>query len=459
MRYSKYITTFSAIGDFLIFNLLFIFSFCYLKHFEYGCIHRNALLFYIYINLSWGVTLSIFQPYSIERETSKKEIFYVYLKSVIFFLPLFLLFFQIISFNYYPRSQVKYLFPIFLIVLLTWRYSVYFVFILYRRAGYNFRNVIIVGNNETGNELKEYFIKNPWAGYHFKGFFTFNNSNKKDVKGTYQDIEAFIINNKIDEIYLVSSDLSDDVYKIINKVIGKHSVKIRFVPALGHFSFMSVKLIKLDSIHVLKIQESPLMFWYNRLIKRLFDFLFSFLIILIILSWLIPLVALINIITGNKGNIFFIQLRTGVNNKPFKLIKFRSMYKNAESDTKQVTKNDIRITTFGKFLRKTSIDEIPQFINVFKGQMSVVGPRPHMLNHTDEYKNMVKKFMIRHSIKPGITGYSQVRGLRGEIKRIRDLKNRIKYDLYYVENWTFNLDMKIILLTILKLLKGDTSAY
>jgi putative colanic acid biosynthesis UDP-glucose lipid carrier transferase len=135
------------------------------------------------------------------------------------------------------------------------------------------------------------------------------------------------------------------------------------------------------------------------------------------------------------------------------------MYKNAESDTKQVTKNDIRITTFGKFLRKTSIDEIPQFINVFKGQMSVVGPRPHMLNHTDEYKNMVKKFMIRHSIKPGITGYSQVRGLRGEIKRIRDLKNRIKYDLYYVENWTFNLDMKIILLTILKLLKGDTSAY
>jgi len=236
-------------------------------------------------------------------------------------------------------------------------------------------------------------------------------------------------------------------------------VKIRIVPYVSHFSFLSVKLTNYNTIPVLTFQRGPLSFWYNRLIKRFFDVGFSLIIIVLILSWLIPLVYLLNLLSGDGASLFFIQRRTGMDNKPFSLIKFRTMKKNDEADAKQVTKNDNRITTIGKFLRCSSIDEIPQFFNVLIGNMSVVGPRPHMLFHTDIYKEMVKKFMVRHTVKPGITGYAQVNGFRGEIKKTRDIKERIKMDIYYIENWSFSLDMKIIFLTIINLLKGDKAAY
>jgi len=265
--------------------------------------------------------------------------------------------------------------------------------------------------------------------------------------------------NNVNEIYIVSSSVHPDIYKVINQIIGKHSVKIRIIPALDYFSFMSVELTSFDTLPVIKIQEGPLMYWYNRFLKRGFDILFSILVIILVLTWLVPVVWLINWITGNLGSMFFVQQRTGINNQPFRLIKFRTMRKNFQADVKQATQDDNRITGFGKVLRKTSIDEIPQFINVFKGDMSVVGPRPHMLNHTADYKEMVKKFMVRHAVKPGITGYSQVRGCRGEIKRTRDIKDRIKFDLFYIENWSFSLDIKIIYLTIINLLKGEEKAY
>lgn len=459
MRYSKYISAISGIGDFILLNLLFNFLFCYLRHFDSVCGQTNAILFFLYINLAWIITVAIFHPYSTNRDVTKKQLFYTYLKSVVFLLPLFLLFFQVFPFNYFPRYQIKYLFPTFFIALLVWRFAFNFIFVLYRKAGYNYRNVVIIGNDNTGNELKQFFLNNAWAGYKFKGFFTYHDSNKRDVVGTYDELEQFVSEHNIDEIYIISGAVEEAIYKIIATIVGKNAVKIRIVPSLSNFSFKSVELTDFDTIPVLKIQEGPLNFWYYRLIKRAFDVGFSTLVIVLVLSWLIPLIGIINLLTGDKGNIFFIQQRTGIDNKPFRLIKFRTMRKNEEANTKQATKNDDRITTVGRILRKTSIDEIPQFINVFKGDMSVVGPRPHMLTHTDEYKEMVKRFMIRHSIKPGITGYSQVRGFRGEIKRTRDIKDRIKYDLYYIENWSFSLDMKIISITILNLLKGDKAAY
>jgi len=459
MRYSRYISVISAIGDFILLNLLFNVAFCYFKHFDHGCLQKNVVLFSLYINLAWIITAGIFKPYSTGRETNKKQLFFIYLKSVIFMLPLFLLFFQAFPFNYFPRYQIKYLFPIFFLVVLLWRFGLYYLFLLYRKAGYNYRNVVIVGNNETGNELRDYFENNLWTGYHFKGFFTHQPSNKKDVVGSYTNLEKYVKDFDINEIYLVSSDVHPDIYKVINQIIGKYSVKIRIIPALDYFSFMSVNLTNFDTLPVIKIQEGPLMFWYNRLLKRWFDILFSMLVILLVLTWLVPVVWLTNLLTGDTGSLFFIQLRTGLDNKPFKMIKFRTMKKNREADLIQATKGDERITKIGRLLRKTSIDELPQFFNVLAGNMSVVGPRPHMLNHTAEYKEMVKKFMVRHAVKPGITGYSQVRGHRGEIKKIRDLKDRIKFDLFYIENWSFSLDMKIIYLTIINLFKGEEKAY
>ena len=459
MRYSKYISIISAVGDFILLNALFNIAFCYYRQFDEACLQTNAVLFGLYINVAWIITASIFRPYNIGRETSKKQLLFIYLKSVIFMLPLFLLFFQVFPFNYFPRHQIKYLFPIFLVALLLWRFGLYYLFLLYRKAGYNYRNVIIIGNNETGNELRHYFESNPWTGYHFKGYFTHQPSNKKDVEGTYDELEEFVKNQYINEIYIVSSDVHPDVYKVINQITGKYSVKIRIIPALDYFSFMSVKLTNFDTLPVIKIQEGPLMYWYNWVLKRWFDIFFSWLIIVLVLTWLIPVVWLVNLLTGDSGSLFFVQQRTGINNKPFKLIKFRTMRKNNDANAKQATQDDNRVTPFGKVLRKTSIDEIPQFINVLKGDMSVVGPRPHMLKHTADYKEMVKKFMVRHAVKPGITGYAQVRGYRGEIKKTRDIKDRIKFDLFYVENWSFGLDMKIIYLTIINFIRGEEKAY
>ena len=459
MRYSRYLSTIAAIGDFLILNFLFVFIYCYQNNFGDVCNQTNAVIFYFYINFAWIITVSIFRPYKVDRVIGKKFILFTYIKSVIFLLPLFLLYFQVFTFNYLSREEIKFIFPVFLAALLVWRFSLYFILSWYRKAGYNYRNVVIIGNNETANDLKNYFMQTPWTGYRFKGFFTQQQSNKKDVVGTYNELEQYVVEHKIDELYLVSNHLHDSVFKVISSIVSKYPVKIRIVPDVSQFRYMSVKLVNYDSIPVLKIQRGPLSFWYNRFFKRFFDIFLSLIIIVFVLSWLIPLIWFINFLSGDSGNPFFVQHRTGLDNKPFKMIKFRTMKKNMDADVRQATKNDERITRIGRVLRKTSIDELPQFFNVLAGNMTVVGPRPHMLNHTDLYKELVKEFMIRHSVKPGITGYAQVRGKRGEIKRTRDIKERIKLDLYYIENWSFMLDLKIIFLTVLKILKGDKAAY
>ena len=190
----------------------------------------------------------------------------------------------------------------------------------------------------------------------------------------------------------------------------------------------------------------------------MFDLLFSTLIILAVLSWLTPLLWIL-IKIESKGPLFFKQVREGLNGHQFYCYKFRSMHQNDFEALKQTEKNDSRITKIGKFIRKTSIDELPQFINVFLGQMSVVGPRPHMLSQGEKFKSVVNKYAVRYFVKPGITGLAQVKGFRGEIETISDIQNRVKFDLFYIENWSFFLDIKIIFQTIFNALKGEKNAY
>ena len=246
--------------------------------------------------------------------------------------------------------------------------------------------------------------------------------------------------------------------KIITSLLGKYPISLRLIPDLENFSHRNLELLEYDMVPVMKIRQGPLNLWYNRAMKRTMDILISVTVIVLLLSWMVPVLFIIGIFSGDTS-VFFTQLRSGLDNKNFRVFKFRTMKKNNDADLKQVTEGDHRITKIGKFLRKTSIDELPQFINVLMGDMSVIGPRPHMLKHTEEYKNLASKFMIRHAIKPGITGYAQVKGFRGEIKKIRDIKDRIKYDLYYIENWTIWLDIKISYLTIANFFGGDENAY
>ncbi|TGD82217.1 exopolysaccharide biosynthesis polyprenyl glycosylphosphotransferase [Hymenobacter wooponensis] len=192
--------------------------------------------------------------------------------------------------------------------------------------------------------------------------------------------------------------------------------------------------------------------------KRAFDFLFSLCVTVLFLSWFIPLIAII-IKLDSRGPIFFKQLRTGKHNKPFYCLKFRSMRLNADADHKQATKGDARITKFGAFMRKTNIDELPQFINVLRGEMSVVGPRPHMLKHTEDYSRLIDNFMVRHLVAPGITGWAQVTGYRGETKETEAMEKRVNTDIWYIKNWSFMLDLKIVLLTVKQTFKGNENAY
>lgn len=458
MKYSKYIPLISAIGDLLILNFLFNFLFCYLRGFDPYCSSNITITFFLFINLAWTISASIFKAYKLDYTLHKKEILLIYIKTIIIFFFLFLLFFQVVSFGYYSRDNIKVLFPVFFALLILWRFFLYYVFLIYRKLGYNYSNVIIIGYNDTATQLKDYFKNNPWIGYRFNGFFTFQKSDRKEIIGTYNELEEFVRNNNIDEIYIMTDEIHQSVHKIISSIMGKHAVKIRLVPDLSDFSYMSLKIVNYDMVPVMKIQQGPLSFWYNGFVKRIFDISISIAVIVFILSWLIPILGIIDLFSHREG-IFFIQPRSGLNNKSFSVIKFRTMRKNNYAHTKQVTKDDDRITALGKFLRQTSIDELPQFFNVLFGNMSAVGPRPHMLKHTEEYKARVNKFMIRHAVKPGITGYAQVRGHRGEIKKIKDMKDRINLDVSYIENWSLWLDFKIVFLTLINIIKGDKKAY
>ena len=233
---------------------------------------------------------------------------------------------------------------------------------------------------------------------------------------------------------------------------------LKFVPDFRMFVNRNIHVDIVESIPILSFRSEPLEDIVASSKKRLFDVLFSLFIIIFLLSWLLPILAIL-IKLNSRGPVFFVQLRSGKDNKEFRCFKFRTLTVNADSDSKQVTRDDTRFTKFGKFLRKTSLDELPQFFNVFLGDMSVVGPRPHMLKHTEDYSRLLDEYMIRHFVKPGVTGWAQVNGFRGEIKEEEQLRKRIEHDIWYLENWSLWLDVRIIFLTFYVTFKGDKNAF
>jgi exopolysaccharide biosynthesis polyprenyl glycosylphosphotransferase len=234
-------------------------------------------------------------------------------------------------------------------------------------------------------------------------------------------------------------------------------IRLRITPDFSSFMQRKINVDFFGGIPVITLREEPLQYEFNRFLKRVFDIIFSLLVIILVMSWLLPIIAMLIKLTS-KGPVFFAQTRSGIDNKAFTCLKFRSMALNDYSDLKQATKNDPRVTKIGRFLRKSSLDEMPQFFNVLVGDMSVVGPRPHMIRHTEDYSKIVDGFMVRHLVLPGITGAAQVNGYRGETKSDEDMIVRVKYDVWYLENWTLLLDIKLIFLTVINLIKGSENA-
>jgi putative colanic acid biosynthesis UDP-glucose lipid carrier transferase len=277
-------------------------------------------------------------------------------------------------------------------------------------------------------------------------------------KGSFEQAFTFLNQNEVDEVFCLGKGLDQHSVGRLLEVSDNHVIRFRMLLDVYDYLPSSGQVEIINQIPVYRARVEPLQVPENAFLKRLFDIVFSVLVIVFLLSWLLPILAIL-IRLESKGPIFFKQKRTGLCNKDFYCLKLRSMYVNGDANKKQAVKNDKRITKMGAFLRKTSLDELPQFFNVFSGSMSVVGPRPHMLAHTEEYSALVRKYMVRHFSCPGITGWAQINGSRGETKTLNEMEKRVKLDVWYIENWSFILDMKIIFLTFWNVIKGDKNAY
>lgn len=343
------------------------------------------------------------------------------------------------------------------IILNIWSVFLHQIFKRYRLlSGNSFIKTIIIGSNKLTNRL-EFFLKNDkYHNFKYAGFFT--DKDQENKLGNFNECFKYIIREDIDEIFCSVKELSNDqITQLIN--FSDNNLKtLKFIPDNKYIFSKKLKYETYDLTPILSLREIPLKNSFNKVVKRAFDIVFSLLVILGFLSWFTPLLA-IAIKLESNGEIFFKQMRYGADFNLFACYKFRSMMANKESDKKQASKNDMRVTRIGKFIRKTSIDELPQFYNVLFGNMSVVGPRPLLLSHTDDYKNKINKFMVRHTVKPGITGLAQVSGYRGNIEKDLDMLNRVRYDIFYVDNWSLYLDLKIIIKTVVNVIKGEEKAY
>ena len=314
--------------------------------------------------------------------------------------------------------------------------------------GYHTNNAMVIGVNPTTLHLKKLIDSNPVLGFKFIGFVADHNPENIELLGDTNQLADLLDDHQI-EMLFVSFSIASGIpnYKEYLRLCNKKGVRMRFIPENQNFLKCKANLESVGSLVLINPQEIPLDNIYGRMMKRTFDVLFSSIFILLIFSWLLPILGLL-IRISSKGPILFVQKRTGVNNKTFNCYKFRSMYVNENANSLQATYNDSRITPVGKFMRSTNLDELPQFINVFLGQMSTVGPRPHMLEHTLKYSDLIEQYLVRHYVKPGITGWAQVNGFRGETDELWKMEKRVEYDMEYIRTWSFWRDLKIVFKTV-----------
>lgn len=438
-----------VIGDFLLLNLSILFSFYFTGHSFWPGGFSNDIYLFFFSNLAWLFLVMVSTPYSVNKGWTVSKV----LKSQLAFVFIHLLVVAYVVFFFkqsYPAFQIALIYLLFVPTFFGYR-----IFAFYLRKVFTAetlaKNYVLIGRNELANEIRKYFLVNPGAGYRFQGYLNFDGDNFSIVA-----VQNLCIEKNIHEIYCCVDVNETNLKELVT--FGLNSlIKVKIV-ARHESERRSIQLDRYDQLPGKGIATIPLDETVNQFFKRCFDIIFATLFTVFIASWLFPLIAIL-IKLDSPGPVFFVQLRSGKYNEPFRCLKFRTMKVNAQADTLQATKGDPRITQLGHFLRKTSIDELPQFINVLVGTMSVVGPRPHMLQHTDEYGKLIEEFMGRHYVKPGITGLAQCLGYRGETKNVTDMQNRVTMDRYYIEHWSFWFDVKIIFLTVVSLIRGSDKAF
>ena len=445
-RYSGFLRPISYTIDLLIIHVLA--NQFFEQNFEY-------LNYIIFVSLAWIVLSLRSNFYEIYRFTHVAKIMSLVGKQgIVFFLIVFAFFGYYNDVDTNPISIIKYVLLTMLYITIV-KFTVYYLLKKYRLLlRGNLRRVVIIGLNKKTDQLRNFFENNPEYGYNL--LKTFNISGKEKV--SIEECLDYILRNDIDEIYSSVAEIKNpDLLKLID--FADNNLKIlKFLPDNKEIYSKRLDFTYYGFLPILSLRKIPMDEPFNKFVKRSFDIVLSLFIILGILSWLTPLLGLI-IKLESKGPVFFKQKRNGLDYQEFFCYKFRSMRPNPEAHLHQVRKGDERITRVGRIIRKTSMDELPQFINVLKGEMSVVGPRPHMVSHTHMYAERIDKFMVRHFVKPGITGLAQVSGYRGEVESDSDIINRVKYDIFYLENWSLFLDLKIVFQTIYNAIRGDKKAY
>ena len=467
VKLTKYNKNVLFVSDILILNICFFLAkFLTINIFNNtNLIPENLFHFILYSNLIWILLSHVYGIYSIMRFDKAPKIISRTIKLIIIYLLILYLDIFFLRYNKISPLYIINYSILFSIIFILHRIFQIYILKSLRKKGVNNKKVIIVGINKNTIELSKTLNSELSFGYKILGFFKSEQTlNQVDyninILGIYDELFTYCTNNPVDEIYFSIENFEHSEIRKVVRFCDSHFIRFKIVPNFQNENIFNNRLL-IDFYGdnpVIVLRKEPLEKQSNILVKRLFDLSFSLLIILCLYPLIFPLVFIIQKLSS-KGPVFFMQKRSGQDNKVFKCIKFRTMYINKYDNLTGTLKNDPRITPFGKILRKSRIDELPQFINVLIGQMSVVGPRPHMLKHTEEYSKIIDEFFVRHFVKPGITGWSQTTGYIDESNKLQEMKDKIKKDIWYIENWSFTLDMKIIILTLCKVFTKDKNAY
>lgn len=465
-RSSRFSIRTKAIADLLLLAMIIAFVESNFIHDGSVLLSSTSLTICFASLICWLLSARVLGLYNDFRDKSFSIEWVVFLKSLgLYTLLTSFIFFQF--FNQGPFNGQHLLLHSFLIFILfpCQKLAIRIAFKKIRNRDDMLRKVLIVGAGNTGMDFYQQYVKDSHYGYKLAGFVDEekNSSLNGHYLGKTSDIDKVIANYELDDI-IVALPITEErhIEKIVS--IGEREGKrIRIIPDYNRFGNGKMVVESVGSYPIITLRSQPLDLIDNKLFKRIFDITFSILVIIFVFSWLFPIIAFL-IKLGSKGPIFFKQERWGLNNKTINCYKFRSMVaasKDVDDNGNylQARKNDPRITSIGRFLRKTNLDELPQFFNVLLGSMSVVGPRPHPVPLNMASKDQVEKYMMRHWVKPGITGWAQVNGYRGETKRPHLMKKRVQYDLWYIENWTFGLDLQIIVQTLVNMVKGEKNAF
>lgn len=460
-RYGYLIRWLIGIGDIVVLNFIFFLAYYGLGSSGVNAISHSLREVLLLLNFSYFLSLYfvpiqlhkavVFIDKIVQRAITLVTILIFLFATCLIFLNVGDLLATFLVVYYVAMCIVFSLWRVFVRVSLKW----------YRRKGYNFKKIVIVGAGKNGMDLYRVMKDDMAYGFNVLGFFDDNPelvNTLPNLLGTTSDVESYALANGVDEIYCTLPGTNDEKIVRLLNFSEKYMIRFYIVPEFYRNIKKSLVMDVLESVPVLSVRKEPLQAAYNRFLKRSFDIVFSIAILLTIFPILYIVVGIL-IKLSSPGPILFKQKRTGIYGQDFECYKFRTMKVNAQADTLQAVKDDPRKTKIGGFLRKTNLDEFPQFINVLKGEMSVVGPRPHMLKHTEQYSALIDKYMVRHLVKPGITGWAQVTGYRGETKTLEQMEGRVKRDVWYIENWSFFLDLKIIAVTLLNMSKGEKNAY